>query len=431
MFALIDGNNFFTSCETALRPSLRGKPLIVLGSNDGCTIARSEEAKALGVKMGQPFFEIRHLQESAGLLCLSANFELYGDISNRMMSIAAGLGPTQELYSIDESFIGDLDGVRDLTRRAWAVRARIERWIGIATCVGLAPTKTLAKLCNHVAKDAERKPGSYPAHLARVCNWNEMDASMHEDILRRTPAGDVWGIGRRIAAGLAEHGILSALDVAHMPEALARREWSVMLARTVRELQGISCIPMDLAPQPQQQIACTRSFGASVSELPALIEAVSEFATRAGEKLRKGGQRAGVLHVFIRSSPFRPGPQFSRSASIQLVPPSSDTKQLVAAAVRGLRAIYEPGYQLSKAGVILLDLASEQGAQLDLLPAEGRDQSPLMETMDKLNARYGKGTVHVGTLGTPASTSGGWRMKQERRTPRYTTRIDEIPIARA
>lgn len=300
-----------------------------------------------------------------------------------------------------------------------------------SVCAGFAPTKTLAKLCNHVAKDAERKPGSYPAHLARVCNWNEIDAAMREDILRRTPAGDVWGIGRRIAAGLAEHAILSALDVARMPEALARREWSVMLARTVRELQGISCIPLEMAPQPKQQIACTRSFGASVSDLRALIEAVSEFATRAGEKLRKGGQRAGVLHVFVRTSPFRSVPQFARSASMQLMPPSSDTKQLVSAAVRGLRAIYEPGYQISKAGVILLDLASEQGAQLELIPAEGRDQSTLMEAMDKLNARYGKGTVHVGSMGTPASPSGGWRMKQERRTPRYTTRLDEIPIARA
>ncbi len=431
MFALIDGNNFYPSVERAFRPSLEGRPLVVLGNNDGCAIARSDEAKALGVKMGQPFFEIRHLQDSAGLVCLSPNYELYGDISSRMMSIAAGLGPTQDVYSIDECFIGDLEGVREITRRAWAVRARIERWIGIPTCVGLAPTKTLAKLCNHVAKDAERKPGSYPAHLARVCNWNEIDAAMREDILRRTPAGDVWGIGRRIAAGLAEHAILSALDVARMPEALARREWSVTLARTVRELQGISCIPLEMAPQPKQQIACTRSFGASVSDLPALIEAVSEFATRAGEKLRKGGQRAGVLHVFVRTSPFRSVPQFSRSASIQLAPPSADTKQLVAAAVRGLLAIYAPGFEISKAGVMLLDLASVQSAQLDLLAPVARDHSTLMETMDKLNARYGKGTVRVGSLGTPASRSGGWRMKHERRTPRYTTRLDEIPIARA
>lgn len=431
MFALIDGNNFFCSAERAFRPSLQGKPLVVLSNNDGCAIARSEEAKALGVKMGQPFFEIRHLQDSAGLICLSANFELYGDVSNRMMSLAAGLGPSQEIYSIDESFIGDLEGVRDLTRRAWAVRARIEQWVGIPTCVGLAPTKTLAKLCNHAAKDAERKPGSYPAQLARVCNWNEMDAGMREDILRRTPAGEVWGIGRRIAAGLAEHSILSALDVARMPEALARREWGVMLARTVRELQGISCTPLELAPQPKQQIACTRSFGASVSALQPLIEAVSEFATRASEKLRRGGQRAGTLHVFARTSPFRPVPQFSRSASIQLVPPSSDTKQLVAAAVRGMRAIYAPGFEISKAGVMLLDLTSEQGAQLDLLAPVARDQSTLMETMDKLNARYGKGTLQVGSVATPASPHGGWRMKQERRTPRYTTRLDEIPIARA
>ena len=169
MYALIDGNNFYVSCERAFRPSLQGRAVVVLSNNDGCAISRSDEAKAMGVKMGQPFFELRHLVELQGLVCLSANFELYGDMSDRMMSLAAGLGPVQEVYSIDESFIGDLSGVRDLTRRAWAIRSRIEQWLGIPCCVGLAPTKTLAKLCNHVAKSAERKPGSYPG----FCRSNE------------------------------------------------------------------------------------------------------------------------------------------------------------------------------------------------------------------------------------------------------------------
>ncbi|WP_054075202.1 Y-family DNA polymerase [Comamonas testosteroni] len=432
MFALIDGNNFYVSCERAFRPALEGIPVVVLSNNDGCAISRSDEAKALGVKMGQPFFQLRDLVEHKGLVCLSPNFELYGDMSDRMMSLAAGLGPTQEIYSIDESFIGDLDGVRDLTRRAFAIRARILKWTGIPTCIGLAPTKTLAKLCNHVAKDSERKPGSYPAELQRVCNWAELSDRQRTDILGRTPAGEIWGVGRRISAQLAEQGVLTALDLARLPAHAARDGWSVVLERTVRELQGVSCMTLELAPAAKKQIACTRSFGHPITTLPPLIEAVSEFATRAAEKLRASGLRAGALHVFAHTSPFRPGRRFYEMAVIQLQPPSSDTKALVNAAVRGLRSIYQPGYQLSKAGVMLQDLCPATVQQGDLLCEEpGRDQSKLMEAMDRVNARFGKGTVHVASTGVPEQDESGWRMRQERRTPRYTTKIDEIPIARA
>lgn len=434
MFALIDGNNFYVSCERVFRPALKGLPVVVLSNNDGCAIARSDEAKALGIKMGQPYYQFRELERVSSLVCLSANFELYGDMSDRMMSVAAGLGPWQEIYSIDECFIGDLGGIKDLTRRALAVRERIFQWAGIPACIGIAPTKTLAKLCNNVAKNAERKPGSYPIELARVCNWSEMTEAMQMDILRRTPTGDVWGIGRRISAKLAEQGILTALDVARMPTAKARDEWSVVLERTVRELQGVSCITLELAPPPKKQIACTRSFGHSITTLPPLIEAVSEFATRAGEKLRFGGMRAGVLNVFAHTSPFRPGPRFYKTAVMQLQPASSDTKALVDAAVRGLRQIYEPGFQLSKAGVILQDLCAGVVQQADLLftdPGTVRDASALMEAMDKINARFGKGVVHIASTGQTKEDESGWRMKQERRTPRYTTCLDDVPIARA
>lgn len=435
MFALIDGNNFYVSCERAFRPSLRGLPVVVLSNNDGCAIARSDEAKVLGIKMGQPYYQFRDLERVSSLVCLSANFELYGDMSARMMSIAAGLGPLQEIYSIDESFIGDLCGIPDLTRRAHAVRERILRWTSIPTCIGLAPTKTLAKLCNHVAKDAERKPGSYPAELARVCNWNELTQAQRVDLLHRTPAGDVWGIGKKIGAKLAEQGIVTALDLAQMPAGKARDGWNVMLERTVRELQGVSCIPLEQAPAPKQQIACTRSFGHPITTLPPLIEAVSEFASRAAEKLRHGGQRTGALLVFAHTSPFRPGPRFNKSASIQLHPPTSDTKALVSAAVGGLRRIYEPGFQLTKAGVMLMDLCSAtEHQQSDLLfedPAPKRDHDKLMEAMDRINERYGKATVHIASTGRTQEDAAGWRMRQERRTPRYTTRLDEVPIARA
>lgn len=432
MFALVDANNFYVMAHTIGRPSLKGQPVVVLSSNDGNAVARSQEAKALGVKMGQPYFELRDLELHHGLICLSSNMELYADISDRVMTLAAGLGPTQEIYSCDESWISGLDGIPNLTDRARRVRARIAKWVGVPTCIGLAPTKTLAKFCNHVAKEAERKPGSYPAELAQVCNWRECSEDLRVQLLRATAAGEVWGIGRKVGARLAENGILTAWDVARMPAEQARAVWGVMLERTVRELQGISCIPMELEPPPRQQIACTRSFGHPITTLPPLEEAVSEFASKGAFKLRAQRLRAASVLVFLRTSPFRPGRQFSRSVAIPLQPPSSDTTQIVAAALRGLRSIYAPGYMLAKAGVLLLDLSSQDVQQMELLagPVE-RDHSALMEAVDKINGRFGRGAVQLASSGYAHTDESGWRQRQEMPTPRFTTRLDEIPIARA
>jgi len=431
MFALIDGNNFYVSCERVFRPSLAGLPVVVLSNNDGCAIARSNEAKAIGVKMGQPWFEFRHLQHTHGLVALSANFALYGDMSDRMMSIAAGLGPTQEIYSIDESFIGGLEGIRDLSHRAAAVRERILQWVGIPCCVGIAPTKTLSKLANHIAKTAERTPSSYPGDLARICNLAEQSPERLQQLLRATAAADVWGVGRRIAADLADVGVLSAWELAQMDLAMVRRRWGVTLERTVRELRGQACIEMDVAPAPKQTIACTRSFGRPVSELQQLLEAVSEYATRAAEKLRMQDGLAGQLQVFAHTSPHRPGPRFNRSMVVPLRP-TADTRQLVSAAVCGARAIFESGYELVKAGVILLDITGPDAVQRELPIEEGgcRDQSKLMGAVDAINSRFGKGTVHVASTGQQ-QPSKSWDMRQERRTPRYTTEITEIPLVRA
>lgn len=435
MFALIDGNNFYVSCERAFQPALRGQPVVVLSNNDGCAISRSDEAKALGIQMAQPYYQFRELERTSGLICLSANFELYGDMSARMMAIAAGLGPLQEIYSIDESFIGDLEGIPELTRRARAIRSRIWRWTSIPTCIGLGPTKTLAKLCNHIAKDAERQPGHQSAEMQGVCNWAELTPAQRQELLQRTPAGGVWGIGRRMAARLAEHGLCTALDVARMPAPQARQEWGVVLERTVRELQGISCISLEHAPAPKQQIACTRSFGQTIRSLPPLVEAVSEFATRAAEKLRHSQQLAGAVLVFAHTSPFRSGPRFNRSITLPLPCPTADTRTLLQAAVVGLRQIYQPGFELAKAGVMLLDLcpanAQQQAELLFEAPRTCRDPGKLMEAMDRINARYGQATLHIGSTGHTQTDAAGWRMKQEHRTPRYTTRLDEIPVARA
>ena len=432
MFALVDGNNFYVSCERVFRPTLEGVPVIVLSNNDGCAIARSNEAKAMGVKMGHPWHQIRHLEED-GLVALSANFALYGDMSDRMMSLAAGMGPSQEIYSIDESFIG-LDGVRgDLKTRALVVRERIFRWVGIPCCVGIGPTKTLAKFANHVAKQAERKPGSYPAEHARVCDLSTLTLVERDSLLATTEVGELWGVGRRIGAQLIEGGIRTALDLARLDPATVKRGWSVVLERTVRELQGTPCIGLDDAPEPKKQIACTRSFGRSVEALEPLVEAVSEFASRAAEKLRKQSGHASEVLVFIRTSPFRKDPQYSRSMIVPMRRPTDDTSAIVGAALIGLRAIYQPGFRLAKAGVMLLDIqpASREQFELDLGESVAeRDRSRLMKAMDSVNGRWGKGTVKVGS-GRVGEAPRDWGMKQDRRTPAYTTEWADMPTAKA
>lgn len=322
---------------------------LLLGSfrnNDGCAIARSNEAKALGIAMGAPWFKIKHLAESKGLVALSANFALYGDLSDRMMSLAAGLGHQQEIYSIDESFI-DMSGVRgDLVERSIKIRARILQWVGIPCGIGLGTTKTLAKLANHVAKTAERKPGSYPQALAQVCNLEALTPGELQAVLAATAVGDIWGVGRRISAQLIEGGITTALDLARLDPAMVRSRWSVLLERTVRELQGTSCIELEHTPGHKKEIACTRSFGHDVTELADLTQAVTEFASRAAQKLRQQGSVTSQVLVFIRTSPFRPDAQYSRTASRPLRCPSADTAVLVAAALAGLRAIYRTRVQI-------------------------------------------------------------------------------------
>ena len=432
MFALVDGNNFYVSCERVFRPTLEGVPVIVLSNNDGCAIARSNEAKAMGVKMGHPWHQIRHLEED-GLVALSANFALYGDMSDRMMSIAAGMGPSQEIYSIDESFIG-LDGVRgDLKARALAVRERIFRWVGIPCCVGIGPTKTLAKFANHVAKQAERKPGSYHAEHAQVCDLSLLSRVELDALLAATEVGELWGVGRRIGAQLLEGGIRTALDLARLDPATVKRGWSVVLERTVRELQGTPCISLEDAPEPKKQIACTRSFGRAVEAFEPLAEAVSEFASRAAEKLRKQSSHASEVLVFIRTSPFRKDPQYSRSMIVPMCRPTDDTSAIVGAALTGLRAIYQPGFRLAKAGVMLLDIqpASREQFELDLgEPVASRDRSRLMKAMDSVNGRWGKGTVKVGS-GRVGDAPRDWGMKQDRKTPGYTTEWADMPIAKS
>ncbi|WP_066262814.1 Y-family DNA polymerase [Hydrogenophaga flava] len=432
LYALVDGNNFYVSCERVFRPSLNGKPVVVLSNNDGCAIARSNEAKALGIAMGAPWFKIRHRQESHGLVALSANFPLYGDLSDRMMSLVAGLGHRQEIYSIDESFV-DLAGIRgDLVKRSQVIRERVLQWVGIPCCIGIGQTKTLAKLANHIAKTAERKPGIYPAELAQICNLAAMDRVTLESVLAVTAVDEVWGVGRRIGAQLKEGGVHTVLDLSRMDLGTVRQRWSVVLERTVRELQGLPCVDLEDAAPDKQEIACTRSFGRTVTALSDLSEAVSEFASRAAEKLRRQDGQANQVLTFVRTSPFRSDPQYSRSIVVPLRRPTSDTRRIVEAALAGLHCIFKPDFLYAKAGVMLLELqpASVHQTELALEPEEERDKGRLMGALDGLNRRYGRGTVLLGSTGLQGDQRR-WSMKQERRTPQYTTRWEDMPVVRA
>ena len=444
MYALVDGNNFYVSCERVFAPRLVGRPVVVLSSNDGACIARSNEAKDLGVGMAEPWFKVRHLEQSAGLIAVSANHELYSDMSARMMDIEARYAPRQEVYSVDESFL-DFEGLRDdLVATGRAMRAAILRETGLPTSVGFGATKTLAKLANHIAKTADRKPGSYPAHLAQVCDFATLASHELDALFAATDVRAVWGVGRRTTERLKAGGISTVRDLVRADASTLRASFSVTLEKTLLELRGTSCMGVDDAPPPRQQILVSRSFGAPITQVDGIVEAVSEFASRAAERLREQGSVAGTIGLFFMTSPFRQGDrQHSVNVSVPLVRPTGDTAVLVAAATAAVRAQFRAGFRYAKAGAVLSDLRAaglEQG-ELDLFPPEQPEAAApvdaarvkLMSAMDALNHRFGRDSVR---LGSQALASNGadvrvWATKQERRSPRYTTRWDEMPVVRA
>jgi DNA polymerase V len=449
MLALVDGNNFYCSAERALQPSLADRPLVVLSSNDGACIARSEEAKALGVQMAQPWFQVHHLAKTHGLVAVSANFELYGDMSARMMAVEGRFAPRQEVYSIDESFL-DFTGVQgDLTAIGHLLRAAVLQEVGIPTCVGFATTKTLAKLANHVAKSADRKPGSYPAEWAHVFNLAALTDAERDAVFKATEVGEVWGVGRRIGEQLRAGGIHTVLDLVRADIGAVRKTFGLGLTKTVQELRGLPCIDVDDSPAPRQQILVSRSFGRVITQVDGIVEAVTEFASRAAERLRQQQCVAGAIQVFFSTSPFRErDAQHSPSAVVPLGVPNGDTRQLAAAAGRAAQQLFRPGFNYAKAGVMLLDLQDEGDAQrqntLDLFgaPAGERAGSPggtagtarpaLMSAMDALNQRFGRDAVRLGaaTLASSGAATRSWAVKQERRSPRATTRWEEIAVVR-
>lgn len=447
MYALVDGNNFYVSAERVFRPSLNGRPVVVLSNNDGCAIARSDEAKALGVKMGQPWFQCRELEREQGLIGLSANFALYGDMSHRMMTLASSFAPRSEVYSIDECILS-FEGVRgDLTRIARTLRSAVLQQIGVPTCVGLGHTKTLAKLANHVAKTAERKPGTYPAELAQVSDLSALSTEAKDALFHLIPVGEVWGIGKKMSARLQAGGIHTVAELIRADIPVLRREFSVVLEKTIRELQGVSCLSLDDVVAPRQEIMVSRSFGEKVTRGADLAVAVSRYATRAAEKLRAQGSLASAIHVFIRTSPFRTeDPQYANAVTLPLGTPCEDTLHIVSRAVDGLRQIYRKGFRYAKAGVMLVDLVDkslfERHRQQDLFyspppqcraAANGhapKDRSKVMAALDTVNQRFGRNSLSVAATGVNLRAQP-WEMRQERKSPDYTTDWKALPIAKA
>ncbi len=416
IIALVDCNNFYVSCERVFNLGLVGRPVVVLSNNDGCVVSRSNEAKALGIRMGTPWFK---LKDMPGLAGCSSNYALYADMSNRVMTILAGFSPRQEVYSIDECFLDLTSGPGDLQQYGQDIRERVKQWTGLPVCVGIATTKTLAKLANHIAKKNPEFQG--------VCDLTAMRNQELADRFSRMEVGEVWGVGRRLAPRLGELGIISVLDLKWADPVMLRSRFSVLMEKTNRELNGTVCIEMEEISPPKQQIMSSRSFGVPVSDLQSLEESVSLYVARAAEKLRHQKSCTGSVQVSIQTSPFNPTvPYYGNSTTVPLPTPTDDTMQITRAALLGLGRIYRAGLRYQKAGVMLSELVPASTVQQDLFAVQldGRSKV-MMGVLDGINRRLGRGTVHSAREGFTQP----WRMKQEHKSPAYTTRWDELPIA--
>ena len=413
--ALVDCNNFYVSCERAFRPDLRNVPVVVLSNNDGCAVSRSNEAKELGIKMGQPWFKCKELAEEHGILALSSNYALYADMSNRVMSILGRYAPRQEVYSIDECFL-ELTGVPKLRDLSYEMRERVLRWTGIPVCVGIGPTKTLAKLANHVAKKHPRSKG--------VFNYNDLSDAQQKKLLSQITVDEVWGVGRKITKRLALYGIqtVQELRVAHTPT--LRSEFGVVMEKTQRELQGISCIDLEEHIPDKQQIISSRSFGNPIKELAVVQDALSVFVANATAKLRAQSGQAAMVQVFLQTNRFKPDePQYNPSMAVPLPQPTNDSLVINRWVHHVAGLLWRDGYDYKKAGIMLSDISPVSMVQGDLLEPVFTSDNRLMKAIDGLNSRFGRGTIKVSTGGI----RGEWGMRQERKSPNYKTNWAEIP----
>lgn len=417
-----DVNSAYASMERVFNPKLRDRPVCILSNNDGCIVALTKDAKALGIKRGTPYFKIRDLCEKHDVAVLSSNYELYDAMSSRFHKIVAGFGPVHEAYSIDEAFL-DLTGVEteSFTELGRALKARLWKWIGLPVCVGIAPTKTLAKLCDHFAK-------TYPVY-GGVVNWFDLSPERRKKALSITPIGEVWGIGRKTEEKLLREGIENVWQFSQADVFTLRRRYGVVLERTLREIQGVSCLPVESVPKPKEQILRSRSFSHATNDRSVLLSSVSTHMTEVARQLRREKAEAKKAGVFFLTSPFKENePWHAAEPVTELTLPTSDTMRLVEVACRLVEAHWRPGFRYCKAGAFVTDLIPEgscsvTGSLFDL-PDEERDATRrrLMECLDDLTRRFGKGAWKIGSSGL----ADGWQMKRDRLTPAYLTRWADI-----
>lgn len=421
MYALADVNSFYASCEKVFRPDLRNKPVVVLSNNDGCVIARSPEAKRLGIKMGVPWFQLKMTQFPEPVITFSSNYELYASMSNRVMSHIEELAPRVEQYSIDEMFldVSGIDSCIDFEDVGRQLREHVRNGTGLTIGVGMGPTKTLAKSAQWASKEWPQFGG--------VLALTTGNPRRTEKLLSLQPVEEIWGVGRRISRKLSTMGITTALQLARVNPAFIRKNFNVVLERTVRELNGVSCISLEEAPSPKQQIICSRSFGERVTTYEALRQAICQHAERAAEKLRGERQFCRHIAVFVKTSPFAVNEAYyANVASEKLLLPTRDTRDIISAAVKALDSIWLDGHRYAKAGVMLNDFTPSGVSQLNLFDEEQpRAQSDeLMKVLDRIN-HSGKGKIWFAGRGIAPE----WQMKRDMLSPAYTTRWSDIPVA--
>ncbi|WP_285428178.1 translesion error-prone DNA polymerase V subunit UmuC [Pseudomonas sp. lyk4-R2A-8] len=412
-FALVDCNSFYASCERVFRPDLAKVPIVVLSNNDGCVIARSYDAKPF-IKMGEPYFQIKHKLKQHGIVAFSSNYALYGDISERVMSLIESLVPAVEVYSIDEAFT-DLTGVGGLDALGREIRAQVLRCTGIPVGVGIAHTKTLAKLANHTAKRLQSQTGGVV---------NITDPVKRDWVLRNTDVAEVWGVGRKMKLHLDTMGIKSAMDLAKADPWTLRKKFSVVIEKTARELAGTSCLELDEPDPPKLEICCSRMFGKRLTDLPPIKEALATYMMRASEKLRAQGSLCKKVRVCIRTGMFNPEEaKYANGVVVDMPYPTDDVRLLTKATVDAVDRIYRPGFKYSKAEVMLLNLC-QPGEYTDDLFATSQpaESSRVMSVLDEINDRWGRGTLRSASV----PSNPDWAMRREMMSPSYTTKLKHL-----
>lgn len=421
MIALVDCNNFYVSCERVFAPKLEKRPVVVLSNNDGCVIARSEEAKALGIKMGTPYFKIDYLIEKENLAVFSSNYTLYGDMSWRVMQALNLFSSEIEIYSIDEAFLNlEQNSENKLidqpaVEKAIEIRSKIKKWLGLPVSVGIAPNKTLAKIANRVAK--KLNPGVFELSDEKLIN----------EVLKVTPINDIWGIGYNSSKKLKMLGIANAFQLKNLDRRHARKLLTVVGARIVEELNGKICLPLELIPPPKKSITCSRSFGCPVERFEHLNEALDSYLVKASEKMRKHKLTANAVTVFLATNRFAQTRQYSNSLTIEMANATNSTRELKEWTKKALRQIYKENFLYKKVGVMLLGLQPEKAETLRLYNQPGYEKDKrLMQALDNISAKFGRDTVHFGMQ----KSTGQWQMRAEMKSQKYTTALKEVLYVR-